>query len=539
MNGLRVQEKTLVAGDYVAVGPCRFLVLGSADDPSAIPQVSLLETQIGDPEKLRQYHDDLLAAEPDRALEGFFEGSGALPALRGLLRAAAALGASLDHSAIGQTLLDSALRLTGCTSGAVLLPEEAGAGFHSIAVRNSDLRKSAMEIPDALIRRVMTSGIAVALPSAGLAVPFATFQHVLGVLYLQPSLEGGAGERQLRLAAALGAIAGVAFQNARNFVSLARQNRRLQDAFALDHDLIGDSEAMRSTYEFIARAAGSEATVLIEGETGTGKELVARAVHRNSSRRNGPFVAVNCAAVTESLFESELFGHERGAFTGAVQSKAGLFEHAQAGTLFLDEIGEMPLALQAKLLRALQERRVRRLGALKDIPLNVRIVAATNRPLAALAQSGEFRPDLFYRLNVLALAMAPLRDRVSDILPLAHYFLKKHGVRFGVTEISESARQTLVGYNWPGNVRELENAIERACVLGDGPSLVAEDFPGYIRTLAAEDASSYRQHLAHSKRELVLRTLRECDGNQSEAARRLGLHRNYIGRVLQASSSNP
>ena len=245
-------------------------------------------------------------------------------------------------------------------------------------------------------------------------------------------------------------------------------------------------------------------------------------------------MAVNCAAITESLIESELFGYERGAFTGATQPKAGLFEHAHGGTLFLDEIGEMPLAAQAKLLRALQERRVRRIGALKDIAVNVRIVAATNRPLAALAQSGEFRADLFYRLNVLCFSMAPLRQRTDDILPLANYFLRKHGARLGVTEISESARGALLGYEWPGNVRELENAIERACVLGDGPVLYAEDFAGYITTLAAENPSGYRQQIAQSKRDLVLRTLKECDGNQSETARRLGLHRNYVARLLQS-----
>jgi transcriptional regulator with GAF, ATPase, and Fis domain len=243
--------------------------------------------------------------------------------------------------------------------------------------------------------------------------------------------------------------------------------------------IVGSSAAVLKLLELIARVAPQEATVLILGESGTGKELVARAIHAQSARRSGPFVAINCAALTESLLESELFGHEKGAFTGAAAQKKGKLELADGGTVFLDEIGEMAAVLQAKMLRVLQQREFERVGGTKTLPLDVRLIAATNRDLGAEAARGAFRTDLYHRLNVIALHMPPLRERREDIVPLARHFLELAAVRCGrrVDGFSAEAEQALQSYAWPGNVRELENAVERAVVLGETEQVLVDDLP--------------------------------------------------------------
>jgi transcriptional regulator with GAF, ATPase, and Fis domain len=244
--------------------------------------------------------------------------------------------------------------------------------------------------------------------------------------------------------------------------------------------MVGEGEAMQRVYHFIGKVAPTDATVLINGESGTGKELAARAIHRNSKRAQKPFVAVNCAALTESLLESELFGHERGAFTGAIAQKKGRLEIANGGTLFLDEIGELSPALQVKLLRVLQEREFERVGGTVTIKADVRVIAATNKNLEAAMAANQFRHDLFYRLNVVSLEMPPLRTRREDILLLASYFVEKYATVCNrkLKGISPDARTALLAYEWPGNVRELENTIERAVVLGATDFILTKDFAG-------------------------------------------------------------
>jgi two-component system, NtrC family, response regulator HydG len=306
----------------------------------------------------------------------------------------------------------------------------------------------------------------------------------------------------------------------------------------LMHTLVGDSSAMKRTYEFFERVGPCDSTVLIYGESGTGKELAARSLHRKSRRCNKPFVAINCAAIPEGLLESELFGHERGAFTGAVGQKKGRLESANGGVVFLDEVGELAPALQVKLLRVLQEREFERVGGIVPIPLNVRLIAATNKNLEREVKARAFREDLYYRLNVVSLRMPALRERREDVATLASYFVEKFAAldRTALKEISPRALECLTSYDWPGNVRELENAIERALVLSRTDSIEPEDLPECVLTqptLLVSNDSKYHSAIQTLKKNLILQAMHESQGNYNHAARNLGLHTNYLHRLIR------
>jgi two-component system, NtrC family, response regulator AtoC len=296
-------------------------------------------------------------------------------------------------------------------------------------------------------------------------------------------------------------------------------------------NLVGQSHQMAEIYTLIARVASLDTTVLIQGETGTGKELVARAIHAASARADRPFVAIDCAALPEALFESELFGHERGAFTGALTARRGLLETSAGGTCFLDEIAELTPPLQAKLLRALQERAVRRVGGNEAIPVDVRIVAATNRDLHGLVPTGEFRDDLYYRLNVVTIAVPPLRERGTDIPLLAQHFLEKFAAETGrsVKRLAPEALALLTSYQWPGNVRELEHAIERAVALASSEALLPEDLPPHV--------PATNMTLGEVKRWYIQKVLDEAGGNKVRAADLLGINRRTLYRILERQAS--
>src|SRR6202043_2895739 len=283
----------------------------------------------------------------------------------------------------------------------------------------------------------------------------------------------------LQLVAAIAGASAVALDNARRIQWLEHENLRLSTEINLDHNMIGESSEMKEVYQFLARVAPTDSNVLLQGESGTGKELVARAMHRNSPRSSKPFIAINCAAIPEGLLESELFGHERGAFTGAVAQKKGRLEMADGGVVFLDEIGELAPALQVKLLRVLQEREFERLGGSRPISVDIRVIAATNKDLAAAVKARNFREDLYYRLNVVSVVLPSLRERREDIPVLAQYFVSKFAVKCKVKakKISAEAMAHLTNYDWPGNVRELENAIERAPVLGVADTIRPQGLP--------------------------------------------------------------
>ncbi len=307
-------------------------------------------------------------------------------------------------------------------------------------------------------------------------------------------------------------------------------------------EIVGDSPAAREMADLIERVAESDATVLITGESGTGKEVVARAIHQRSRRAGEPFCAINCAAVPAQLLESELFGHVRGAFTDARRDRQGLFAQAGKGSLFLDEIGEMAPEMQVKLLRALQDRKVRPIGADHEVPFHARILAATNIDLDRAVEEGRFRSDLYYRINVVHIAVPPLRSRPGDVLLLAHHFLRRSAERTGtpVVGLSRPAAQKLVDYDWPGNVRELENCIERAMALADRSEIGIDDLPERIRdhlgTRLVIDGVSPDEmlSLAEVERRYIRHVLAACKGNKSQAARVLGLDRRTFYRRLDS-----
>ena len=302
--------------------------------------------------------------------------------------------------------------------------------------------------------------------------------------------------------------------------------------------VVGRSAKMNHAIETARKAASSKATVLLLGESGTGKEIFARAIHNWGDQKGKPFIAINCVGLAKELLESELFGHEKGAFTGAHQLKKGKMELAHGGTVFLDEVGDISPELQTKFLRFLQEREFERVGGTKPIHVDVRIVAATNRDLDGAVKEGRFREDLYYRLNVIPVSLPPLRDRKEDVPELAHFFMRRFSLETNknFTEISQEAQDKLLAYDWPGNVRELANVIERAIVLGQGPKVTPQDLPPRIVGTVPRfppGTLSYRETLEASKRQLISRALAESRGNHAAAAKTLGLHRTHLLRLIK------
>ncbi len=321
---------------------------------------------------------------------------------------------------------------------------------------------------------------------------------------------------------------------------MLEENRVLRERVSSSNPLSniqGNSPALVAVYKLIARVAPTDSTVLIQGESGTGKELIARAIYANSLRKDGPFVAVDCGTLAETLLESELFGHEKGSFTGAITSKKGLLESANGGTCFLDEIGDISPLLQSKLLRVLQEHEIRRVGGVESTVVDVRILAATNKNLKKLVEQGKFREDLYYRLNVVTIALPPLRDRLQDIPILVDHFLGKYGTigSKNVTNVSSPAMALLMQHDWPGNVRELEHSIEHAIVLAGQSTIMPQDLPDTIGTSSSTKPVPVNgwKTLEQLEREHILRVLEAHHGDEARAAEVLGVHRKTIQRKLK------
>ncbi|MDP9170955.1 MAG: sigma-54 dependent transcriptional regulator [Acidobacteriota bacterium] len=359
-------------------------------------------------------------------------------------------------------------------------------------------------------------------------------------LYVRGRIEGVIavmGPDCCEVLGALVSLASTALESALEFEELLTENTLLKSQVAVESGIVGESASIRQLRNLIGRVAPQDATVLILGESGTGKELIARAIHDGSPRAHRPFVAINCAALTESLLESELFGHERGAFTGAVTLKKGKLEMAEGGSVFLDEIGELAPKLQAKLLRVLQERTFERVGGTHTIPLDIRLIAATNRDLAAEAKQANFRSDLYHRLNVISLKSPPLRERGGDILLLARHFLDVSAARCrrSLAGIAPEAETCLLRYQWPGNVRELQNAIEHGVILGTSEWILPEDLPeSVIEGIGPADLSSaYHSAIGETRRDCIVRAWREAGGDHNGAAVKLGLHPNSLRRLIR------
>lgn len=387
----------------------------------------------------------------------------------------------------------------------------------------------------------VTDSLALDSVTSAIAAPILARGEVVAVIYLSAAdLVRFLDEQHLELLVATAGLAGIAWENVQYLEWLESERERLSGELGLKDDMIGSSAPLVELKRMVSKAAAFSSTVLVTGESGTGKELLARAIHRNSPRAAHPFVAINCAALTETLLESELFGYEKGAFTGANSQKKGKLEVAEGGSVFLDEIGELALSMQAKLLRVLQEREFERVGGTQPIRLDIRLIAATNRDLEQEVKAGRFRQDLYYRLNVVVLKTPPLRERPEDILPLAEHFTRKFAAICGrkIVGIAPAARAYLQKHSWPGNVRELENAIERAVVLGSEEMILPEDLPEHLRETGATrpqeaGAALYDEAVEQAKRQVVLRAFDQAQYDHEAAAKLLGLHPNYLHRLIR------
>jgi transcriptional regulator with GAF, ATPase, and Fis domain len=383
---------------------------------------------------------------------------------------------------------------------------------------------------------------------SGCWVPLVHQGKSLGALSVVSRQEGSFRQRELEMLVQIAGQVAMAVDNVMAFRRIAelrdrldQEKQYLEEEINIEHrfdDIVGESTGLRNVLRQIETVAPTDATVLIEGETGTGKELLARAVHRLSARSDRTFIKLNCAAIPAGLIESELFGHEKGAFTGAIARKIGRVELANEGTLFLDEVGDLPLDLQPKLLRALQEREIERLGGTRSIPVNVRLIAATNRDLAKMVAEKQFRSDLFYRLKVFPVFSPPLRERAADIPILVRHFVSRHARRMGksIETIPPEAMAALVAWKWPGNIRELENFLERAVILSRGPQLHVPLAEIEAMEEEEENAGADSPTLHAAERDHIVRALREARGiigGPSGAAERLGLKRTTLNSKMK------
>jgi len=545
VNDVPVKTRVLQHGDRVRIGESQFLfLLFEGGESSKSSQIELDERQVVSGSTVQVRFDDALYLMA-RDLSALMKVSTTINAIRGL-------------EELQERLLMLLFEVVPAQRGAILLSAEGSLEPTSVfGLDRAHGKDQTVIVSRTIIRQVMRDGVSLltsntldpklgtdSLISAGakfvMCVPLMMFDHIIGVIYLDSTdPQDQFNKDHLQLVTAISGIAAVAIENARQFEWLESENQRLLADVNIDHNMIGESGPMQRVYHFISKVAPTDSNVLITGESGTGKELAARAIHRNSKRAQKPFVAVNCAALAESLLESELFGHEKGAFTGALTQKKGRLEIAEGGTLFLDEIGELSSALQVKLLRVLQEREFERVGGTQTIKIDIRLIAATNRNLEEAIEAGEFRQDLYYRLNVVSFELPALRDRREDIPLLANYFADKYSVKCNrkLRGLSPEARARLSAYDWPGNVRELENAIERALVLGTTDLILPEDLPEALlenessQTTAA--ATSYHDAVAQTKKQIILTAMEKAKGNYTEAAKLLGVHPNYLHRLIR------
>ncbi|MFY9823710.1 MAG: sigma 54-interacting transcriptional regulator [Thermoanaerobaculia bacterium] len=567
VNGVPVRQRDLEPGDLIALGSSLFLFQTREEEAAARPDSVLLDGAsftVGSTSHIIPAESRYLRPEALQA---------ALPPeartardLQALLRIGNDLHALHATEPIARRLLELVLETIPAERATVLLfdadiAETAGTAepVSSFALDRQG-SVAPFGVSRTLVERIVAEGTAVLANNVpeetgnwGASVAAARLQSLIaapltgerltgdkgpsGVLYLDTRDFGTRfDERHLDLLTAVAGIASAALANARLLEWLRQENQRIEAA--LDTDMVGESPRMKEIGRLLARVAPADSTVLLRGESGTGKEVAARSLHRGSRRASRPFVAINCATLSETLLESELFGHEKGAFTGAVDRKTGRIEAAEGGTLFLDEVGELPPRLQAKLLRVLQEREYERVGGTRPLKADVRVVAATNRDLEKAMREGTFREDLFYRLNVITLMLPALRERREDIALLASHFAALFSRRLGrrIAGFTPEARACLQRYGWPGNVRELANSIERALVLGEGELIRPEDLPETMLETAPATATgpvgAYHESVNDFKRRMILDALDQAGGNVTKAAERLDLNPTYLHRLI-------
>jgi len=557
VNGARVGEAILADGDRIRIGDTVLAftahgalslpdngVVANSYDRSAVPESA--ETAVR----------KLVSASAD---------SGFGARARSLLRMGARLNAHSEPDGLQAEILKCVLEITPADRAAIVLLDRDGGDDATVAgwTRVSG-GPATVPVSRTLVTRAIRESAAIFSDEVNapgefadvtsltgrrvesvIVVPLAADGEVIGTIYLESGDPREKMSREhLELAAVIADSAGPALERMRRLRSLGEDNRRLRGALRIKEDLIGRSRVMGEISERIAKVARTDATVLIRGETGTGKELAARAIHVNSTRAVRPFEALNCSLLRDALLESELFGHERGSFTGAVAQRKGKIELAEGGTLFLDELGALGESPQAMLLRVLQTREYQRLGGSRTFRADIRIIAATNEDLEEAIRRKAFRQDLYYRLNVISLQMPPLRERREDIPLLAEHFIQVYSRKNkrSVTCLSAEAADLLRRYDWPGNVRELENAIEHAVVFGSTSEVVPEDLPDGLLEFLRERPGAlggYHGAVRQAKCDIVLSAVRSASGDYNKAAKDLGIHVNNLHRLIRELGLKP
>jgi len=564
VNGIPVKQRELQSGDEVAIGASVFLFEAVKSESAPSSPIQIYD---GDALNIRvmELHSEELINLLPASLAALSQPARMARSLSSLLQISRAIGSLRDEESLPWQLLAMIFDVIPAERGAILLLEQDSHEVRSqVAWDRHSGPDHPVHISREVLRRVIETGSSLLGSGAKeqellravegvnngeqlslLCIPMISRKKPIGIIYLESSSPStGLTEFDFQLLTAIAGLGVIGIENARQFEQLGSENQRLRAEVSLTHDMVGRSPRMREVYQFIERVAPSDSTVLISGESGTGKELAARAIHKNSPRKNQPFVALNCAALTETLLESELFGHEKGAFTSAISLKKGFLEVAEGGTIFLDEIGELSPILQAKLLRVLQEREFVRVGGTRSIKINVRFLAATNKDLQKAVRDERFRADLFHRLNVISLVLPGLREHSEDIPVLAEHFAARHAKNCNrnINGISHEALACLTQYDWPGNIRELENAMERAVVVGSSDRILIEDLPETVLDSVKRGAfapAKYHDAVRNLKKQLILGALNQSTGSITEAAKILGVHPNYLHRLMRNLELRP
>jgi transcriptional regulator with GAF, ATPase, and Fis domain len=561
VNGNRIEECILADGDKIRIGDTLFR-FRLKEGTSAEEQLNLPDNGVVANTALEQE----IWGSATTAVKRLFEtvgrdGAGAARAMA-LLKIGAGLNTSQEPEALQIDVLRQILEVVPAERAAIVLLAQGAGGEPAVTGWDRRRRQAApVPVSRTLVARAIRESLATFSDDVTsheelsevtsltrrrvvsvITVPLVAEQRTIGAIYMDSANPLDRLNREhLEIATAIGEFAGSSLERAVRLSALREENRRLQSALQLKHNLIGCSPAMRNITERIARIVGTDATVIIRGETGTGKELAARAIHQNSARAGRPFEAMNCSLLRDTLLESELFGHEKGSFTGAIAQKKGKLELADGGTVFLDELGELGEPQQAMLLRVLQTREFQRVGGSRTIRVDIRIIAATNRNLEESIQNKTFREDLYYRLNVVSVTMPPLRERLEDIRLLADHFVQLYSRKNKrlVRSISGEAIALMLQYGWPGNVRELENAIEYAVVFGSTEEILPEDLPETVIGSAVSPDHGYHHSVRDAKRKIIRSAVEQAMGNYGEAARRLGIHVNNLHRLIRELELKP
>jgi transcriptional regulator with GAF, ATPase, and Fis domain len=570
VNGVPVKERLLQHGDVIAIGDSyfRFIVPGYQEPQSQAREavVAFEDRPLSGCTTVSLQREDSKLLNPEKS-SAVSSQDRLVRDLRTLVTVATRIGSIQDSDSLLWQILGMILEVVPAERGAILLRGDTAENLIPAAVWSKSDPAQPVQISRTVALRVLRDSSALMVNDTSadetlkdaeslvgqqvrsiLSAPltWTTTAKPLGVVYLDsghPDTRFDGGHLELLLGIA--GITAMALTGLRRAEWLRSEAQRLQAALDAEHNMVGESPALRQVLALIAKVAPSDSTVLLCGESGTGKELAAHAIHRASTRRNGPFIAINCAAIPEALLESELFGYDKGAFTGATVQKKGQVELANGGTLLLDEIGELAPALQAKLLRVLQEREFTRVGGGRPLKVDIRLIAATNRDLASAVKAGTFRQDLYYRLNVVSIVIPPLRDRREDISLLSSYFASKLGAKCKrrVLGISPEAQKCLLHYDWPGNIRELENAIERAVVLGSSEVVLLEDLPESLletQPLPMEAVGTgFHSAITELKKKLIINAIKDAGGNYTDAAKKLGVNPTYLHRLIRNLNLRP